>query len=431
MLLIVTISICSLLTLNKFIKFGKDLLDPINQCDVVYKMSWLQRDICRTDQETIRIKEHRSNIKKILPTRLKYIYALCYCHRCYWVVHLYGNIQVFPTMSKKTLRVCKNGRILYLGEITGCKLSIISRKKCLSHVTSRSISLAITTSIPFGLNCWTDPCKFFLLFIIYAFSIISYLPNYIIHYFTFLWKIVKNNECYNWYLILIALIIRILFCRDKIPDCPMPVCNCCAHVAYSRTRIGQLNDTIRNEKYIQALRKKVTPNSVCLCFSDGCLLALAAANLGAKVFLLEQNSLSRRTMKMFVQENGLTERVRIIKSIDDLPKACEINFIFGEPYFLSSIVPWENLRFWYLVSRYPSRISRIPIMATIKALVVEFKDLQKIRAPLGVCEGFDLSSFDRLVQVCSLLVCIKCIQCIKMNTFCTVHILLKRNCFLF
>jgi len=182
----------------------------------------------------------------------------------------------------------------------------------------------------------------------------------------------------------------------------MPVCNCCAHIAYSRTRIGQLNDTIRNEKYIRALRKKITPNTVCLCFSDGCLLALAAANLGAKVFLLEQNSLSRRTMKMFVQENGLAERVKIIKSVDDLPKACEINFIFGEPYFLSSIVPWENLRFWYLASRYPSSILRTPIMAMIKALVVEFKDLQKIRAPLGVCEGFDLSSFDRLVQVCSL-----------------------------
>ncbi|XP_012224136.1 protein arginine N-methyltransferase 7-like [Linepithema humile] len=188
---------------------------------------------------------------------------------------------------------------------------------------------------------------------------------------------------------------------DKIPDCPMPVCNCFAHVAYSRTRIGQLNDTIRNEKYVQVLRKKITPKSVCLCFSDGCLLALAAASLGAKVFLLEKNLLSRRTMKMFVRENGLTERVRIIKSDDNLPKACEINFIFGEPYFLSSIVPWENLRFWFLASRYPSSIPRTPIAATIKALVVEFKDLQKIRAPLGVCEGFNLSSFDKLVQVSS------------------------------
>lgn len=188
-------------------------------------------------------------------------------------------------------------------------------------------------------------------------------------------------------------------CREAIPDCPRPVCNCCAHVAYSRTRIGQLNDADRNQKYVQALRKRITSNSVCLCFSDGCLLALVAARLGAKVFLLEQNFLSRKTMEMFVQTNGLSEQVKIIESVDDLPEAREIDFIFGEPYFLSSIVPWENLRFWYLASKYPSSIVRMPITATIKALAVEFKDLHKIRALLGTCEGFNLSSFDRLVQV--------------------------------
>lgn len=190
-----------------------------------------------------------------------------------------------------------------------------------------------------------------------------------------------------------------LFHRDEIPDCQRPECNCWAHIAYSRTRIGQLNNTVRNQKYLQALRKKITLNCVCLCISDGCLLALAAARLGAKVFLLEQNFLSRRTMEMFVQANGLSNRVKILESVDGLPEASEIDFIFGEPYFLSSIVPWENLRFWYLASRYPSSIARMPIAVTIRAAAVEFKNLQKIRAPLGICEGFDLSSFDRLIQV--------------------------------
>ncbi|KAG5338171.1 ANM7 methyltransferase, partial [Acromyrmex heyeri] len=185
----------------------------------------------------------------------------------------------------------------------------------------------------------------------------------------------------------------------KLLNGPMPECNCWAHIAYSRTRIGQLNDTVRNQRYVKALQKKITPNSVCLCVTDGCLLALVIARLGAKVFLLEQNFLSRRTMEMFVQVNELSDRIKIVESVDDLPKASEIDFIFGEPYFLSSIVPWENLRFWYLASKYPSSISRMPVMATIRAVAVEFKDLQKIRAPLGTCEGFDLSSFDKLIQV--------------------------------
>lgn len=60
------------------------------------------------------------------------------------------------------------------------------------------------------------------------------------------------------------------------------MCDCFLHLAYSRTRIGQLNDKKRNEKYVRALEKKITGDSVCLCLSDGSLLGLAAAKLGAK-----------------------------------------------------------------------------------------------------------------------------------------------------
>ncbi|XP_068970829.1 protein arginine N-methyltransferase 7 isoform X2 [Bombus flavifrons] len=119
---------------------------------------------------------------------------------------------------------------------------------------------------------------------------------------------------------------------NEAPDCERPVCSCNVHVAYCRTRIGQLNDHIRNEKYIKALEKEVTPDTVCLCLSDGSLLSLAAIQL---------------------------------------------------------------------VSRYSPQIQRIPIAATIMGVIVEFKDLHKIRAPLGVCEDFDLSIFDKLIQTSS------------------------------
>ncbi|XP_066587278.1 protein arginine N-methyltransferase 7 [Prorops nasuta] len=189
---------------------------------------------------------------------------------------------------------------------------------------------------------------------------------------------------------------------DEAPNCERPVCNCCIHVAYSRTRIGQLNDVKRNDKYIKALKGKITKDSVCLCLSDGSLLSLASAKLGAKlIYVLETNYLSKKTTEMFIKANGLTEKVRIIDSLEKLPEADEIDLIFGEPYFISSIVPWENLRFWYTIARYPRNIQRIPIAATIKGVAVEFKDLHKIRAPLGKCEGFDLTSFDKLVQASS------------------------------
>lgn len=147
---------------------------------------------------------------------------------------------------------------------------------------------------------------------------------------------------------------------------------------------------------------------MCLCLSDGSLLSLAAIQLGAKkIFILETNFLSRKCIEMFVKTNELSERVEIVESVNDLPPESAINLIFGEPYFITSIVPWENLYFWYLVSRYSPQIQRIPIAATIMGVIVEFKDLHKIRAPLGVCEDFDLSIFDKLIQVSTAIQIIK------------------------
>ncbi|XP_017887941.1 protein arginine N-methyltransferase 7 isoform X1 [Ceratina calcarata] len=188
---------------------------------------------------------------------------------------------------------------------------------------------------------------------------------------------------------------------NEIPDCERPICHCNVHVAYCRTRIGQLNDHARNERYIRALEKKVT-GKVCLCLSDGCLVGLAAIKLGAKkIFILETNFLSRKCIESFVHTNGLTESVEIIDSTDNLPPEDSINLILGEPHFITSILPWENLYFWYLASKYSPLVQRMPIAATIVGVIVEFKNLHKIRAPLGICEGFDLSIFDRLIQVSS------------------------------
>ncbi len=35
----------------------------------------------------------------------------------------------------------------------------------------------------------------------------------------------------------------------------------------------------------------------------------------------------------------------------------------------------------------------------MKAIAVEFKDLWKIRSPVGMCEGFKLQTFDKLIEV--------------------------------
>lgn len=61
-----------------------------------------------------------------------------------------------------------------------------------------------------------------------------------------------------------------------------PICTCSAHATLSRTRIGQINDESRTQKYMRALKNVINTDSVCLSIGDSSLLALAAAKFGAK-----------------------------------------------------------------------------------------------------------------------------------------------------
>ncbi|XP_043471337.1 protein arginine N-methyltransferase 7 isoform X2 [Leptopilina heterotoma] len=182
-------------------------------------------------------------------------------------------------------------------------------------------------------------------------------------------------------------------------DFEIPSCNCCLHLAYTRNRISQLNDSCRNGKYIEMLRRKINSSTTCLCISEGSLLGIIAAKFGAKkVIVFEPTAISRRAMETFVEANNLTDQIEIISSLNDFPTDRKIDFIIGEPFFLTSILPWDNLRFWYIGSKHFPNVPKFPVQATIHAVPMEFIDLQKIRTSIGDCEGFNLSIFDELVQ---------------------------------
>lgn len=181
-----------------------------------------------------------------------------------------------------------------------------------------------------------------------------------------------------------------------------PACSESFYLINSRTRIGQLNDHIRNKKYLAVLENTIDKNSIVLSISDGSLLGLAAAPLGARhVYLLQENQLHRDVMTSYVETNNLTN-VTIINSLDDLENIETITHFFAEPYFMSSILPWDNLYYFNLLRRFRGKLNKdtviIPQIAKIHAVPVLFTDLQKIRAPLGKCEGFDMKIFDEMID---------------------------------
>ncbi|KAJ8302526.1 hypothetical protein KUTeg_018922 [Tegillarca granosa] len=146
--------------------------------------------------------------------------------------------------------------------------------------------------------------------------------------------------------------------KIDIPD--LPVCNCGAHIAYSRSRLGMMNDPDRRQMYQNILQK---------------------------------NSLQDRVIILEKSPEEITD--------DDLDYH-KIDLVIGEPYFQSTLLPWHNIYFWYaarsLEKHFSDQTVILPRSMSIRALAVEFEDFWKIRAPVKNCEGFDMKVFDDFIE---------------------------------
>ncbi|XP_005345479.1 protein arginine N-methyltransferase 7 [Microtus ochrogaster] len=187
-----------------------------------------------------------------------------------------------------------------------------------------------------------------------------------------------------------------------------PVCDCQAHLLWNRPRFGEINDQDRTDQYAQALRTVLMPGTICLCVSDGSLLSVLAHYLGAEqVFTVESSVASYRLMKRIFKANHLEDKISIIKKRPELLTSADlegkkVSLLLGEPFFTTSLLPWHNLYFWYVrtsVDQYlePGAVV-MPQAASLHAMVVEFRDLWRIRSPCGDCEGFDVHIMDDMIK---------------------------------
>ncbi|XP_068384321.1 protein arginine N-methyltransferase 7 isoform X2 [Eschrichtius robustus] len=157
-----------------------------------------------------------------------------------------------------------------------------------------------------------------------------------------------------------------------------PVCDCQAHLLWNRPRFGEINDQNRTDQYVQALKTVLKLDGVCLCVSDGSLLSMLAHHLGAEqVFTIENSAASHRLMK-------------------------KVSLLLGEPFFTTSLLPWHNLYFWYVRTAVDRHLAPgavvMPQAASLHMMVVEFRDLWRIRSPCGDCEGFDVHIMDDMIK---------------------------------
>lgn len=177
------------------------------------------------------------------------------------------------------------------------------------------------------------------------------------------------------------------------------------HLAVSRSRLGQINDPTRNGILVEALRELLSGRPNCLCLGELSLLPLMAARLGSRVAAAERNPQMRLVLESLAGGNGL-DLTLLEGDVDDEDAAglpFEVGAVAGEPNFSLCLLPWHNLRFWFLLDllrrrgRVPADVKVSPVGAELWAAPVEFRDLWKIRAPLGTVEGFSVADFDRVV----------------------------------
>ncbi|KAG8521778.1 Protein arginine N-methyltransferase 7 [Galemys pyrenaicus] len=204
-----------------------------------------------------------------------------------------------------------------------------------------------------------------------------------------------------------------------------PVCDCQAHLLWNRPRFGEINDQDRTDQYVQALRTVLKPHGACLCVSDGSLLAMLAHHLGADqvldtifclfpeassgvgVFTVESSAASHRLMKKIFKANHLEDKITIIEKRPELLTSADlegkkVSLLLGEPFFTTSLLPWHNLYFWYVRTAVDQHLEPgavvMPQAASLHAVVVEFRDLWRIRSPCGDCEGFDVHIMDDMIK---------------------------------
>ncbi|XP_034831267.1 protein arginine N-methyltransferase 7-like isoform X1 [Maniola hyperantus] len=180
-----------------------------------------------------------------------------------------------------------------------------------------------------------------------------------------------------------------------------PICECGVHMSISRTHVSYLNDGKRSKKLLAQLKEVLVRDAVVLDLNGSSFLGLAAAKMGANtVYIIENMNLNIGILNDYIKENDIQNAIVLPEVTDEVLE--KVTNIVCDLNFSSAILPWENLKAAYLLYRYRSKLKElVPVLpegCEFWAMPVEFQDLHKIRIPLGMCEGIDMSIFDSLVE---------------------------------
>uniref|UniRef100_A0A158R408 MYND-type domain-containing protein n=1 Tax=Syphacia muris TaxID=451379 RepID=A0A158R408_9BILA len=192
-----------------------------------------------------------------------------------------------------------------------------------------------------------------------------------------------------------------------------PYCSCGIHSTCSRNAIYRINMLDTDENLKNFLEKNFRKKNI-ITVNAGSLIGLIAAKYANFVTILEYNDHFRRALIEYANANSLTN-LKFIRDEAELDREflayqslfkCYVgaDSIVSEPYFFSSLLPWDNLRIWHTFKKinatfgYSKALTIFPSTFILNAIPLYLEDLWKIVAPVGVVEGFNLSPFDDICE---------------------------------
>ncbi|KAK5978752.1 PX domain-containing protein, partial [Trichostrongylus colubriformis] len=191
-------------------------------------------------------------------------------------------------------------------------------------------------------------------------------------------------------------------------------CNCQLHTIMARQSIFSANEILEDVQFRDEV-KAICEGTNAIVVGEGSMLFLLVAPIASAVTVVDSNPHFRDIISKLVNHIKIPpfpdkvpryvsfynfKNVTIVESVADV--STEPDVVVGEPFYLSAMTPWQNLRFWYdvtaLQERFGRNITIQPQSAVLYGICERFDHLQNTGAPVGVVNGFDLSLFDDISQ---------------------------------
>ena len=169
-----------------------------------------------------------------------------------------------------------------------------------------------------------------------------------------------------------------------------PMCNCGLHVSYSHEMFSLWNssDIISKWKFVSKDLQMREKNVIVI--GETSLVPLIMKQSGCKdVAYMECSQWSKNIVSKLSHCNDL--QIKITDSV--VEGNCSLII---DPFWSSNILPWHILSIVPLLQERNTIIA--PMRFHLKAVVVKFTDLWRIRSPVSSVLGFNLSKFDDLIS---------------------------------